>query len=180
MKDLYHPFLVGEIIYLRGLEEQDLVGSYFQWFNDQESDVFTNHAVWPNSQKKMRAFFDKVADGRSDLVLAIIDKASHRHIGNIGLHDINWQHRHAKLAIIVGEKDMRGGGRGAEAVRLVTGHAFKRLNLHRIHLGVREDNTPARRAYAKAGFQEEGCLRDVFLSGGTYYNVINMSLISPY
>ncbi len=33
---MYHPFIEGEKIYLRGLEKDDLKGNMFQWANDAE------------------------------------------------------------------------------------------------------------------------------------------------
>ncbi|WIM05116.1 MAG: GNAT family N-acetyltransferase [Candidatus Nitricoxidivorans perseverans] len=170
-----HPFLVGEKVYLRGLEETDLDGPYFQWLNDQDSDEFTTHALWPNSRCKMQSFFDKVSDSTRDLVLAIVEKATDRHVGNIGLHEINWIHRKATLAILIGEADSRGKGFGTEAVDLLVAHAFGRLNLHRVELGVRADNMAAIRAYANAGFREEGLFREALLSRGKYFDIVRMA-----
>jgi len=172
------PFLIGEKIYLRGLKEEDLAGPYFQWLNDQASDMFTGHALWPNSPQKMRAFFDRVSEGRAELVLAIVEKTSNRHIGNIGLHDINWIHRCATLAILIGEADARGRGYGREAIELLVGHGFDRRNLHRMQLCVRSDNAQALRAYQAAGFQEEGRFREAMYGGGQYHDVVRMSRLN--
>jgi len=68
-----HPFIIGKLVYLRGVEEDDLEGDYFQWFNDQENDVYTNHAVWPNTPEKMREFYNKEIQLNNDnIILAII------------------------------------------------------------------------------------------------------------
>lgn len=169
-----HPFLIGETIYLRGLEPGDIDGPYAEWLNDQESDFYTGHAIWPNSSTKMRGFLERVCSSKNDLVLAIVDRKTDRHIGNVGLHNIDWVNRNCKMAILVGEKSMRGGGRGTEAVKMVCDHAFQRLNLHRIYLGVREDNVPAVRAYIKAGFTEEGRMVQSLFSRGQFYDIISM------
>lgn len=34
---MYHPFIIGEKIYPRGLEKLDLTGDYFGWLNDSET-----------------------------------------------------------------------------------------------------------------------------------------------
>lgn len=175
---MYRPFLVGERLYLRDLEEQDLQGPYFQWFNDQESDTYTNHAVFPNSPARMRAFFDRVSQGTMDLVLAIVLKDGDRHIGNVGLHDINWQHRRAELRIILGEADARGHGFGSEAIRLLLRHAFEKLNLHRVALGVRADHEEAVRAYEKCGFIVEGRFREHQLRAGVWHDILRMAVLA--
>lgn len=175
---MQHPFLSGNLIYLRGLEERDLNGEYFQWFNDQENDVYTSHALWPNTDEKMREFFDRVVQYKNDLVLAIIEKASDSHIGNVALHGINWVHRTAELAIIIGQKDMQSKGYGTEATNLIVKYAFEKLNIHRIGLGVNEHNKPAIKAYDKAGFLNEGRFKDHFLRNGKFSDTIRMAIIN--
>jgi RimJ/RimL family protein N-acetyltransferase len=172
-----HPFLVGERLYLRKLEETDLQGPYFQWFNDQEGDRYTNHAAFPNSMSRMKAFFDRVTQGNTDLVLAIVLKDGDRHVGNVALHGISWQHRRAELRIIIGEADARGKGYGTEAMKLLLRHAFEKLNLHRVFLGVRADHTQAIRAYEKCGFVVEGRLREDFLRNGAWHDTLRMSIL---
>lgn len=169
-----HPFLVGSKVYLRGLEQKDLDGPYAQWLNDQQSDVYTGHAVWPNTSDSMRQFFERTRASKNDLVLAIIEKQSEKHIGNVGLHDISWLHRNAKFAILIGDPSMRGKGIGTEVVEMVCNHAFGKLNLHRVYLGVREDNIPAVKAYSKSGFLEEGRQKQAIFSNGRFYDVISM------
>jgi len=173
-----HPFLIGERVYLRGLTKTDLEGRYFQWFNDQESDTFTNHANFPNSMARMRAFLERVSRSEGDLVLAIVLKKGDRHIGNVALHGINWQHRRAELRIIMGEADMRGKGYGTEAIHLLLRHAFEKLNLHRVSLGVRADHAQAIRVYEKSGFVVEGRLREEFLRSGKWYDAVRMGVLA--
>ena len=50
-------FLKGDRIHLRGLMEKDLTSSYLQWLNDEEVCRNNSHAVFPNSEQKMRAAF---------------------------------------------------------------------------------------------------------------------------
>ncbi|MBO05980.1 MAG: GNAT family N-acetyltransferase [Parcubacteria group bacterium] len=175
---MYHPFIVGDVIYLRGLEEADLDKEYFQWFNDQENDVYTNHAVWPNTPEKMREFYDQVTQYRNDLVLAIIDKKSEKHIGNASLHRINWIDRHSKFGIIIGAKEAHSKGHATEAAKLLAKYAFDKLNLHRISLGVHEDNEAAIRVYEKVGFIVEGRQKDHFLRNGKYFDIVCMAMIN--
>lgn len=176
---MHHPFLIGQKIYLRGLEESDLESEYFQWFNDQKNDIFTSHAIWPNTPEKMKTFFHTAIQYKNDMVLAIIEKKIGRHIGNVALHDINWIHRRAELSIIIGDKGAQNKGYGVEAVSLLAKHAFERLNLHRIGLGVHADNKAAIRVYEKTGFSIEGKFKDHFLRNGKYSDIIRMALINP-
>lgn len=172
-----HPFLVGPRIYLRALSKRDLTTQYFQWFNEQESDSLTDHALWPNTKGRMEAFLERVTRGGHDLVLAIVTRSGERHIGNIGLHRINWIHRRSEMAILIGEKDYRYLGYGQEAITLLAAYAFNKLNLNRIGLGVVAQNRPAIQAYKKAGFVEEGRFEQHFYRGGRFHDTLRMRLL---
>ena len=44
-------FLIGERVILRPLEQEDIGGAYAIWINDQKSDIFTEHALFPHSRQ---------------------------------------------------------------------------------------------------------------------------------
>ena len=56
-------------------------------------------------------------------------------------------------------------------------YAFKELHLHKIMLKVFSYNTRARKNYQKAGFVEEGILKDEVYRNGNYYDIIYMAKI---
>ncbi|MCB0337467.1 MAG: GNAT family N-acetyltransferase [Bdellovibrionales bacterium] len=176
-EQLYHPFLVGEKCYLRGLERRDLAGDYFQWFNDQANTRFMSNGTFVNSEARMQQFFEHVTTSKDDLVLAIIDKESNTHIGNIGIHRINWIYRTGELGIILGAVAKQGQGIGGEAVRLILEHSFKRLNLHKIFLITDENNEAALKCFKKNGFKQEGLLRSDCFRAGKYCNSVYMGCL---
>jgi len=96
-------------------------------------------------------------------------------IGTVGLYGVDWISRKAEFRILIGEIYC-GKGWGTIATRLAVRFGFERLNLHRIWLGVTDDNGRAVRAYAKAGFEAEGTLIDDLYRDGRYYNSIRMAL----
>lgn len=175
---MHHPFMIGKRVYLRGLELGDLDGPTFQWLNDPETPHGLADTSWPNSDKKMRALLDRVSDSRQDLLLSILHRESERLVGMVALVGVDWVHRHGRLAVVIGEAEMRGQGLGSESLKLVAEHAFKRLNLHRVWMEIREDNAPALRAAAKAGFTEEGRAHQSLFSEGSYFDVIHLSRIA--
>jgi len=165
---MYHPFIIGEKIYLRGLERKDLEGDYFDWLNDSEVTRFLDSGFLPNSMEKMDDYYGNVALSPDNVMLAIIDKESDRHVGNIKLGPINWITRVAPLGIMVGNKEYWGRGYGTEAIQLVVNHAFGRLNLHKINAGIAADNTASVGAFGKAGFEIEGRAKSQFYLDGDY------------
>ncbi|HMY47942.1 MAG TPA: GNAT family N-acetyltransferase, partial [Leptospiraceae bacterium] len=130
---MYHAFLKGERIYLRGLEDTDVDSNYFQWLNDQEVCRGNSHGLFPIRRSDLARYVSQAGEYRANLVLAIIVSASETHIGNIALQNIDWVSRSAEFAILVGEKEFWGKGYGLEAGRMIIEHGFKALNLHRIY-----------------------------------------------
>lgn len=99
-------------------------------------------------------------------------------IGEIRLDHVDEQHRSATLAMGIGDPSLLGRGLGTEAVRLVLGHAFKELGLHRVGLRVLEYNTRAIRAYEKCGFVVEGRERQAANVDGQWYDDIVMGILA--
>ena len=171
-----HPFLTGKKLYLRGIEEEDLEGRYFDWLNDYEVTKYMESGSFPNTVEKMQEYFKNVGRSNNNVLLAIVDKKTDKHIGNVRLGPINWIHRTSFLGIMIGEKDFWGKGYGTEALKLIMDYAFNRLNLHKISAGMNASNKPSIRAYEKAGFKVEGQRKDELYVNGEYHDVIIMGL----
>jgi RimJ/RimL family protein N-acetyltransferase len=171
-------FLIGTHMALRPIREDDLDGPYAQWINDQSGDVFTQHAQMPLGRRDLTRYWETRLGSDRHIWLAIVTQPDGRHVGNIELSDIDWVHGKAKFAILIGDPSARGRGIGFEAGRLLICHAFEKLNLHRLELGVHADNAGALNLYRKLGFREEGRLRDAFHRCGEYRDLIVMGLLS--
>lgn len=172
-------FLSGAKVQLRPLERADLDGAYPTWLNDQDGDLYTEHAIFPRNHDDILEFYNALRGATSILHLAIVVRETGKHVGNVALQSIDWVSRRAEFAILVGEADARGKGFGREAAFLILRHGFERLNLNRISLGVNAENVTARNLYRSLGFREEGCLRQHILRNGRASDVIVMGLLAP-
>jgi len=170
-------FLEGKKVYLRPLMQEDLTGEYIRWINDTQNDEFTEHAQLPHSLDALVRFAQSKWRDSSCIWLAIIEQGTNQHIGNLELSNIDWVHRKCEFKIII-DKAYQGKGYGTEATRLILRQAFKILNLHKVYLGVHEDNQKARKLYEKLGFVQEGLLRDTFLRDAVWKNSITMGLLA--
>lgn len=137
-----YPFLIGDKIYLRGLEIKDLESNYIQWLNDEEVCKYNSHHVFPYYRENAEQYIKDTFNSRKALVLGIILIDNDLHIGNIALQDINYINRSAEFAILMGDKDYWGKGYSKEAAFLIIQHGFMALNLHRIYCGTSSDNLP--------------------------------------
>ncbi|MCG2821153.1 MAG: GNAT family N-acetyltransferase [Candidatus Atribacteria bacterium] len=77
----------------------------------------------------------------------------------------------------MGEKDAWGKGYGTEAILLLIDYAFRRLNFHRVAIGVVGFNEKAIRFWEKVGFKKEGIQRDGYSYNHKYYDFVMMSIL---
>lgn len=170
-------FLEGEKIYLRPIEKSDLTETYRDWFNDAEVCRFNSHHRFPNYDEDMNEYYKKEIKSGRNLILAIVAKKSHAHIGNISLQDIDLINRHAELAIIIGDKRFWNKGVGKEAGQLIIGHGFRELNLHRIYCGTSVDNVGMQKLAGFLGFKKEGIQRESIFKEGAYKDTVLYGLL---
>jgi RimJ/RimL family protein N-acetyltransferase len=98
-------------------------------------------------------------------------------IGGISLHSIAEADRRARLAVGIFDRRFWSRGYGSEAIRLLLGHAFSTMGLHRVDLRVLAYNARAIRAYEKCGFIREGVERESALVDGVWHDDIIMSIL---
>jgi RimJ/RimL family protein N-acetyltransferase len=171
------PFIIGTQIYLRPLEREDLNERYLGWLNDPEVNRYLESGIFPSTKADLDKFYEQVTGSREQIVLAIVDKETDQHIGNVKLGPILWVHRKATFGILSGEKQLWGRGIGTEATRLMVEYGFFRLNLRKIELGVYSEYEAAVHSYEKVGFQVEGRLREGLFHEGQYKDCLLMGLL---
>ncbi len=169
-------FLKSARIQLRALTEKDLTEEYLQWLNDDEVCRHNSHAIFPNTEQKMKDYFNRL-DSQKEVVLAIIDSEADKHIGNISLQNINWVSRNAEFAILLGDKKYWGKGYGEEAAKLIVDYGFDRLNLHRIYCGTIEGNEGMKKLAVKLHMQKEGARRQAIYKEGKYLDIIEYGVL---
>lgn len=174
MKD---PFLTGKKIYLNPIQKADLTPKYREWLNDEEVSRYNSHHRFPNYDENMREYFETAIKSKSNLILAIRDKESDEHIGNIALENIDLINRCAELAIMIGDRSYQGKGVGGDACRAIMRHAFNELNLHRIYLGTAEENVGMQKLSISLGMKEEGRRVDAMYKNGKYTDVLEYGVL---
>ncbi|KYK38303.1 MAG: hypothetical protein AYK18_07825 [Theionarchaea archaeon DG-70] len=175
MSHTLHPFLVGDRVYLRPVESEDLP-SICTWANDPETRKLTGE-VLPMSMKKANEFLEKIQEDKERVWFSVVLKENDRLIGEAGLLRMFYPWRTTDLTLIIGEKDCWGKGYGTEAIHLLLDYAFGYLNFHRVAVGVVGFNENALHFYEKVGFKKEGAQRDGYYYNHTYYDFVMMSIL---
>ena len=88
--------------------------------------------------------------------MSVVTKENDKHIGVVSLSFINWVHRYADVAIVIGEKDYNKGTYSIEAFSLILKVAFIRLNLRTIKSGYANSNEASRTIHRVFKFNKVG------------------------
>jgi RimJ/RimL family protein N-acetyltransferase len=172
--------IYGERVRLRATERAD-VKKFCVWVNDPDVTRYLSLYL-PLSTVDEENWFDAMTkrdQSEKPLVIEVRDGEGWKMIGNCGVFGIDPVSRLGELGIMIGEKDEWNKGYGTETMTLLLRHGFDTLNLNRIFLHVYAENLRAKRSYDKAGFVEEGRLREAIYKHGKYGDVIVMSVLRP-
>ena len=164
----------GQTIYLRELTESDATTEYCAWLNDplvnrylatRQADIVGLKRYIKKQQADINSFF-----------VGIFSQIDDQHIGNMKLEPIDWNKKTAVFGLLIGNKNYWGKGVGTEATKLLIDHAFTKMGLEKITLGVMADNKAAIRVYEKIGFKIDKVKSGVKLESGEQINYLMMSI----
>lgn len=162
---------------LRAVERRDLE-RLNQFNNDVEIEVLGGgDPPIPQSLARLETHFDaglgdKERDGTNFAI-----EVDGTCIGGCALFNFDEVARVCEIGITIGDRAFWGQGYGGEAIELLVGYGFRHFNLHKICLTVHGENERAIRAYRRAGFVEEGRLREHVWSDGAYRDLVHMGLL---
>jgi ribosomal-protein-alanine N-acetyltransferase len=167
-----NPYSIGKSVYLRAPCLEDIDGNWYQWFSDPEVTQYLVDRFWPNTKELQEDFYESIKSSRERLVLSICLSETDEHIGVCNLSAINWVHRYADIALVIGEKKYRNGVIAVETMSLLLNIAFNRLNLQNIKAShiVTNPSTPV--LLKIFGFREAGRFSKVFYFHGDYVDFV--------
>lgn len=168
-------FLETDRLLLCKLTYKYCTQEYINWLHDPEVNKFMESGKYPETKESLETFIDSV-NQKENLFLAIVEKESKRHIGNIKIDSINRFNQTAEYAIMIGDKEAWGKGLAKEASDIVINHCWNALNIRKLKLGLISGNQVASRLYEKMGFDKEAVLKKEVFSNGEYVDVIRMAI----
>lgn len=160
------------VIRLRALERDDLPFVH-QLFNDDQIMSYWFDEPF-EALVELRDIYDRhIHDERERRFIVDVDGEAAGLVELVGIVDV---HRTAEFQIIIAPR-FQGKGLAATATGKALDYAFAVLNLHKVYLIVDVENDKAIRVYRKAGFQEEGTLREEFFAAGRYRDALRMGVL---
>lgn len=128
------------------------------------------------AEQHMAWMENKVKKGLCEQFI-ICDRQISFPVGSVFIKNIDREARKGEYGIFIGEECARGKGMGSEAARLMVQYGFETLELNRIYLSVFATNKSAIASYQRAGFRQEGTLRQDFFAGGQFQDVVLMAML---
>ena len=169
-----NPYAIGKLLYLRAPTREDATdSSWFEWFSDPDVTRYLGETrYWPNTREMQVDFYEESKKTKDRLVLLVCVKETDELIGVCNLSAINWVHRHADIALVIGEEKYRNGPAAVETMSLMLDIAFNKLNLMNVKAGHMETN-PMTAALCKLfKFKEVGRYSKIAYYFGEYVDTI--------
>lgn len=170
------PVLTGEKTVLRPFTVDD-VPVMAEILRDPDVLRLTGSPVEEFGAERLRQWYGSRSEQPDRLDLGVVDRATGELVGEAVLFEWDTHNRNCTFRVLVGPRG-RDRGLGTEATRLIVGHAFEQLGLHRVSLHVFAFNPRARRAYEKAGFVAEGVERQTLLHDREWIDAVRMSVLA--
>lgn len=162
--------LPGEKIFLRSLTMEDVSAAYCAWLNDPEVNRYLETRFAVQTLASVMSYVETAISASDSIFLAIIEKATNLHIGNIKLGPILPYHRRGEISFFIGDKRCWGKGYATEAVRLLTEYAFCELTLVKVTAGCYSTNLGSKRVFEKLGYEQEAVFKKQYFSDGVWVN----------
>jgi len=170
--------LTGNKIFLRAIKISDATNEYVKWLNSKEINQFLESRFIKHSLKSLKEYLKKIIKDPNSILIAIIDKKTLKHIGNIKMGPIDWNHKFTEMGIIIGDKNFWGKGYATESILRVSDYGFKKLKLRKISAGAYSNNIGSIRAFMKAGFHEDCRKRQHYNFNGEYVDGVILAKIN--
>jgi len=171
------PFLIGPRIQLRPIEETD-AETYAEWINDPDMRNYLS-IRFPMSLQGEKDWIAGLSEKGlpRNVVFAIERRKDNKHIGSVGMHQIDWVGRRATTGSFICPATMRGKGYATEAKNLLLDYAFGELGLHSLWAIAMEGNAASCRALEKQGYKKSGLFRKAFLVKGIWVSAVYYDIL---
>lgn len=110
-------------------------------------------------------------------VYKAVDIETGKMVGHISLGGLSWKNRSSRISRVLVSPDAGGKGICQQMTKAVLKIGFEELGLHRIGLGVYENNKAALNCYLKSGLNIEGVSRDILWYNNEYLSMVEMAIL---
>lgn len=170
--------LKGDNVILRPMRREYLE-KYFEYRNEVDLELLSSgEPPMPMEYERLVAMFEAhLARPRSEISWFGIEVQGGKFIGQCLLHNFDYAARTCELGVTIGDRDHLGRGYGRDVVQLLVKYAFRLRNMQKVWLTTNGSNERAQKAFAAAGFVEEGRLKRHVWLDGRYDDLVYMGIL---
>lgn len=165
----------GEFVYLRPVEKEDMK-SFYQAVHDQEIRYMTGTRN-TFTMEQLYAHYEEITTDPTRFDFAICLVESQKILGDLSILEIDKINQKAGFRISLHNTNYLNKGYGTEAVQLALQFTFEELKLNRLQLEVFSHNSRGIKSYEKAGFKQEGIIRQSIYLNNHFSDEIIMGML---
>jgi RimJ/RimL family protein N-acetyltransferase len=166
----------GELVRLRAVEPDDWV-IFHDWDNDLEFSRYTDEVLFPTSREWVRKWVADmaVAAPKDDEFRWMIETLDGEVVGTINSYTCKRRMGTFRYGISI-VREHRRKGYATEAIGLVLAYFFRELRYQKVNVEIYDFNEPSLLLHRHLGFREEGRLRRMIRTAGTYHDEIILGM----
>ena len=171
--------IVGEHLYLKEIQIEELTDSVMAWFADKDLMKFYTNSKKTITKDSLIASIEKGKAEGTVYTYGIYSIQGDILIGTVKLGPINKVHKTSDLATLIGNRDFLGKGLAPEAIKLGNQLAFSVFDLRRLATSMYFSNIASIKAYVRAGWLVEGRLKGYYCVNGKSEDQILAGCFNP-
>lgn len=168
--------IVGKIIVLRAVEEEDLE-ILREAINDPWLESLVSGWSFPISKVHQKLWFEKIEQNKNTIPL-IIETKEAGVVGLTGIRNIDWKNRTADGGVKIFRKELTSRGIGLDTYMTFLRYCFDELQLNRINGSILSYNEASKKLLLhKVGYTQEGVMRQCIFKNGQYHDLIMIGIL---
>lgn len=171
--------IVGEHLYLKEIQTEELTDSVMAWFADKDLMKFYTNSQKTITKDSLIASIEKGKAEGNVYTYGIYSIQGDILIGTVKLGPINKVHKTSDLATLIGNRDFLGKGLAPEAIKLGNQLAFSVFDLRKLYGGMYQSNVASIKAYTRADWLIEGRLKGFYYVEGKNEDRILVGCFNP-
>ncbi len=155
----------------------DDIGNLFLWINDAQA-AQSDMPYRPVDCLMFKDWLDQQTKQSAQVLFVIRTLQPARAVGFVLFKNLSPVFRAAEVGVRIGDENDRGKGYASAALKLALQYAWDTLNLRRVWLTVFAGNSRAIASYRRAGFEQEGVMRQAAFASGEWVDVVMMAALN--
>ena len=141
-----------QTIQLKIYKKKNVLNGSWKWLNDEKVTSFMDKGHYKHTISDQFDYFKKISKSKKDILFSIYFKR--KHIGNVGLHQIDNKLKTAQFGIIIGNTKYHNMGIGKQVWFEIIKFGFKQLKLKRVYTMIASKNIASTKIAKNLGFKK--------------------------